>query len=531
MKEAIRKLLLPAAAALGLMAGAFSAQAAETVLHRGNGAEPETLDPAKSTGVPEANIQVELFEGLLTYSASGAVVPGVAEKWEISDDGLTYTFHLRDSKWSNGDPVTAGDFVYSLRRLVDPATASDYAYIVDDIANASDIRQSKEKDVTKLGVQAIDDHTLKITVAHPTPYFLGLLRHSSLLPVNEKSIKAHPNDWTKPGNLVGNGAYMLTEWTPQASLTMVKNPNYYAADTVKIDKVIYYPTEDIPEEFKRFRAGELDITNDTPSDQIKYVMKNMKDEFLNSAYFGTYYYVINLTKEPLGKQRDLREALALAVDRETLVAKVTQAGELPAYSWVPPGTHGYQQQFVDFKDTAKKDRIARAKELLKKAGYGADKPLKVEILYNTDDNHKKIAIAIQSMWKAVGVKATLTNQEWKVYLGTRHDKQYQVARAAWIGDYEDPTTFLTMFLSDAGDQNDAGYNNPEFDKLVKGSANESDPAKRMAMLQQAEKLLLNDLPLIPIYHYTTKHMVSNKLQGWEFNVLDYHLSRYLSFKS
>ncbi|HVO01260.1 MAG TPA: peptide ABC transporter substrate-binding protein [Candidatus Cybelea sp.] len=530
MKEALRKLLLPAVAAAVLTAGAFTAQA-ETVLHRGNGAEPETLDPQKSTGVPEANIQYELFEGLTTYTPDGKIVPGMAEKWEVSDDGLTYTFHLRDSKWSNGDPVTAGDFVFAFRRLVDPATASDYAYIISDVvANASEISAGTEKDITKLGIQAVDDHTLKITLAHATPYFLGLLRHSSLLPVNENSVKAHPDDWTKPGNLVSNGAYQLTEWTPQASLTMVKNPNYYGADKVKIDKLVYYPTEDLGEEFKRFRAGELDVTYDTPSDQIKYVMANMKDQFQNSPYLGTYYYVINLTKEPLGKQPALREALALAVDRDKLVEKITQSGELPAYSWVCPGIHGWDQQFTDFKDMTQADREAKAKKLLADNGYGPNNPLSVEILYNTNENHKKIAVAIQSMWKAIGVQATITNQEWKVYLGSRHDKQFQVARAGWIGDYEDPTTFLTLFLSDAGPQNDAGYNNPDYDKLVKGSAMETDPDKRMKMLEQAEAIFLKDLPIIPIYHYTTKHMVSPKLVGWEPNVLDYHLARDLSFK-
>ena len=531
MNIAFRRLVLPALAAATIFAGSVTAQA-ETVLHRGNGAEPETLDPAKSTGVTEANIQYELFEGLTTYSADGKVIPGVAESWDISDDGKTYTFHLRkDDKWSNGDPVTAGDFVYSLRRLVDPATASDYAYIVDDIVNAAKIRQGEEKDITKLGAEAVDDSTLKITLEHSTPYFLGLLRHSSVLPVNEKAIKAHPDDWTKPGNLIGNGAFTLTEWTPQSSLTMTKNPNFHDAANVKLDKIVMYPTEDIAEEFKRFRAGELDVTYEAPSDQMKFIQANMKDEFENSPYLGTYYYVINLTKEPLGKQRDLREALALAIDRETLVSKITQAGELPAYAWVPPGIIGYEQQAVDFKGEKKAARIAKAKELLKAAGYGPSNPLKVELLYNTSENHKKIAVAVQSMWKQVGVDATLTNQEWKVYLGTRHDKQYQVARAAWIGDYADPTTFLTLFLSDAGDQNDAGYNNPDYDKLVKGSATESDPAKRMAMLEQAEKIFLHDLPIIPVYHYTTKHMVSKKLTGWEFNVLDFHLGRYLAFKS
>jgi oligopeptide transport system substrate-binding protein len=531
MKEALRKLMLPAMAAAGLMAGAFNAQA-ESVLHRGNGAEPETLDPAKSTGVIESNIQYELLEGLTTYAQDGAVAPGVAKSWDVSDDGLTYTFHLRDEKWSNGDPVTAGDFVYSFQRLLDPKTASDYAPIADVIVGAEGIRKTaadKTPDFGTLGAKASDDHTLVVTLNKPTPYLLSLLRHSSFLPVHKGSVEKFGADWTKPGNFVGNGAFTLSEWTPQSSLTVVKNPNFYDAANVKLDKIIYYPTEDIGEEFKRYRAGELDITYEVPSDQIKYIESNLKDEYEAKPYLGTYYYVINLTREPLGKQKAIREALALAIDRDTLADKVTQGSFLPGYSWVPPGTGDYQNTYVSFKDMKQADRVKKAKELLKEAGYGPDKPLKIELLYNTSENHKKIAIAVQSMWKKeLGVEATLNNQEWQVYLDTRDNKAYDVARAAWIGDYADPMTFLDIFLSDAGVRNDAGYNNPKYDELVKKSAGISDPKERMQVLQDAEKIFLDDLPLIPLLYYKTKHMVSKKVAGWTYNNLDFHLGRYMS---
>ena len=505
------------------------APAAEQVLHRGNGAEPETLDPAKSTGVTESNIQYEIFEGLTTYSPDGEVVPGVAEKWEVSDDGKTYTFHLRDSKWSNGDPVTAEDFVYSWRRVVDPATASDYAPIFDVIASAEQIRKGEEKDLTKLGVTATDPKTFTVSLAKSAPYFLGLIRHSSFLPVSKATVDKFGQDWTKPGNIVGNGAFTLSEWTPQASLTVVKNPNYYDAANVKLEKIVYYPTEDISEEFKRYRNGELQITYEVPSDQIGYIEANLKDEYEAKPYLGTYYYVVNTTREN-GAKKEVREALALAIDRETIADKVTGGSFLPAYSWVPPGTPDYATQYVSFKDMPMAERIAKAKELLAGAGFTAEKPLKLELLYNTSENHKKIAVAIQDMWKQVGVDATLNNQEWQVYLDTRDNKQFDVARAAWIGDYADPVTFLDLFLSDAGVRNDAGYNNAEFDKLVKDSFGITDPKARMASLEKAEQMFLADLPIIPILHYKTKHMVSKKVAGWAYNNLDFHMGRYMSIQ-
>jgi oligopeptide transport system substrate-binding protein len=267
-----------------------------------------------------------------------------------------------------------------------------------------------------------------------------------------------------------------------------------------------------------------------PNTQIKMLNETMKDEFHNSPYLGTYYYVINLTKEPLGKEKALREALSLALDRETIVEKVTGAGEIPAYSWVPPGLQGYEQQTIAFKDMPKEERIEQAKKLLADAGYGPDNPLKIELLYNTSENHKRIAVAVQSMWKTnLGVDVTLRNEEWKVYLDTRNQRNHQIARAGWIGDYPDPINFLDMFLSDAGERNDAAYDNPEYDRLLaEAAAPTTDAATRMNLMAQAEKMFLDDIAIIPIYHYVTKHMVSKKVAGFEFNVLDVHRGKYLS---
>ncbi len=515
-------------AVLFALATATAAQA-DMVLHRGNGTEPETIDPAKSTGVTENAIENDLFEGLVTFSPDGKEVPGVAESWEISDDGTVYTFHLReDAMWSNGDPVTANDFVYSFRRTVDPATASDYAPILSPIVNASAIIAGENTDFSSLGVTAVDDRTLQITLTAPTPYILGLLTHNVAFPVHQATIEEFGDEWTRPGNMVGNGAFMLEDWVPQSQLTVVKNQNFHAADEVALDKIVFYPTEDLAEELKRYRAGELDITYDVPSDQVTWLEENMADEFHNTPYLGTYYYVINLTKEPLGNEIQIRQALSLAIDREILTEKITQAGELPAYAWVPPDIAGYTQQATFYKDMSQDERNSHAAVLMEEAGYGPDNPLQIELLYNTSDNHKKIAVAIASMWKKIGVETTLTNQEWKVYLESRDQKNYQVARAAWIGDYADPLNFLELFLSDAGERNDAGYVNPEFDRLLAEAANTVDPAARMMLLEQAEKIFLDDIALIPIYHYTSQHMISPQVTGWEFNILDVHLGRYIA---
>ena len=513
--------------------GTATIASAQQVLHRGNGSEPETLDPQKSTGVPEAMIAVDLFEGLVTYGLNAETVPGVAEKWDVSKDGTVYTFYLRtNAKWSNGDPVTAEDFVYSFRRLVDPATAAEYAWVVDPILNAEQIRTAVEKDMTKLGVKALNAHTLQITLKASTPYFLSLLQHHSTWPVHKATVEKFGDQWTRPGNSVSNGAYMMAEWMPQSRIMLKKNPHFHAADTVKINTVYYYPTESQVEEFKRFQVGELHITYDIPTDQIDFVKKNLAQELHISPYFGTYYYAINLTKAPLGEQAKLRQALALAIDREVITDKIWKSGQIPAYGWVPPGIPGYQPQQLDEAKMTQTDREELAKKLYAEAGYGPQKPLKVEILYNTSEAHKLTAVAVQYMWKQVlGVETTITNQEWKVYLGSREQKNYQVARAGWIGVYLDAQAFLGMHKSDAGSTNQLGYHNEAYDQLLNTAAITQDASKRQHLMEQAEKIFLDDHVIIPIYHYVTKALVKRNVSGFEDNVLGFHLTRYLSLKN
>ena len=452
----------------------------DTTLHRGNGAEPETLDIHKSSGVPEANIQRDLFEGLVTEDASGKLIPGAAESWKQDETGKIWTFNLRkNGRWSDGTPVVANDFVYALRRAVNPATASQYAFILWPIQYAKAISSGEIKDIDKLGVEAVDTYTLKITLHNPTPFLQGLLAHHMAYPLNQKAIEKHGKKWTRPGNLVSNGAYQLTEWTPQSHLKLELNKHFRGADDIQINTVLYYPTEDQSSALKRFRAHELDITDDVPSSQINWVKENLPNAFHSSPYIGTYYLALNLEKPPFKGKPALRRALSLAIDREVLTSKVTKSGELPAMGWVPPGMNDYQHQSMEEVSLAQKERIQLAKALYKKAGYSKSNPLEVELLYNTSENHKKVAIALSAMWKQVlGVRTKLRNEEWKVYLSSRTQRQFELIRAGWIGDYNDASNFLDLFRSDVGTMNPSSWKNTEYDELMKSAEAETDMKAR-----------------------------------------------------
>jgi len=502
---------------------------AEGAIHLGNGAEPESLDIHLSSGVAEANIQRDLFEGLVAEGPDASLIPGAAESWEISDDGTVYTFHLRDDgRWSNGDPVTAHDFVYAYRRGLNPETAAAYAFILYPILNAEDV-VSGAAALDDLGVRALDDRTLEITLKAPTAYFLDMLTHHMAYPLHPASVEEHGTAWTRPGNLVGNGAFMLDEWVPQSHIRLGANPHFHAADEVVLDEVWYYPTEDEGQELQRFRADELDVSYDIPADQIDWIVENLNNQYRNYPYLGVYYYAFNTTIPPFADNIALRQALSLAIDRKILTQRITRAGEIPAYSFVPPGVAHYNQQVLEFEDWDQAERNDAARRLYAEAGFGEDNPLSLEILYNTSDNHKKIAIAIAAMWKqTLGVEVTLRNEEWKVYLGSRDARAYEIVRAGWIGDYNDANTFLELYVSDAGAMNTPGYSNADFDALVKGAALETDLVARQEMLEEAERIFLTEAPVIPIYFYTTQHMVKPWVEGWVDNIKDVHPSRFLS---
>jgi oligopeptide transport system substrate-binding protein len=518
--------------AAGIASPAAAAPDSGAVLYRGNGSEPETLDVHRSTGLPEFDLQVDLFEGLVHYGPAGEPVPGVAERWTISDDGLTYTFSLRPTaRWSNGDPVTADDFLFALRRAVAPATASRYAFILFPIANAEEIAGGT-LDPAQLGVAAPDPRTVTFRLKAPTPYFLGLLTHHMAFPVHRASVERHGDRWTRPGNLIGNGAFKLERWVPQSEITLARNPHYWDAAAVKLGRIVFVATEDRGAELRRYRAGELDVAYEAPIDQIDWIKRNLQADWRPAAYLGTYYYGFNLEQPPFKDAPALRKALALAVDRETLTARITRAGEKPAYSWVPPSIgNQYQQQALDWATMPQAERNALAQKLYAEAGYGPSKPLRFELLYNTSENHRRIAIAITGMWKQVlGAEVTLRNEEWKVYLASRGAKQFQMLRLAWIGDYNDANTFLELMKSDIGSQNAQGYRNPRYDDLMKRAERTIDLAARARLMEDAERIALADLPIIPIYHYVSKRLVKPWVEGWVDNIVDIHPSRYLSVK-
>ncbi|MXN65828.1 peptide ABC transporter substrate-binding protein [Stappia sp. GBMRC 2046] len=525
MYKSFRTGLLAAA----LVAATSLTAAAEVVYHRGNNADPETLDQHKTSTVYEGHILRDIYEGLTAFNAKGETVPGVAESWELSDDGTVYTFKLRDdAKWSNGDPVTAGDFVYSLRRIMNPETGAKYASILYPIKNAEAINSGKAK-VEDLGVNAVDDHTLEITLEAATPYFLDLLTHQTGLPVHPASVEKYGTDFVKPENIVTNGAYVLAEFVPNSHVKVTKNPNFHDADDVAIDTVMFYPTEDQGAALRRFQAGELHSNNEAPAEQTKFMRETLGDQFRVAPYLGTYYYALNHKDEAL-KNPDVRRALSMAIDREFLAEEIWGAAMVAGYSFVPPGIGNYgEPAYADYKDMAQIDREDKAIELLEKAGYGPDNPLSLELRYNTSENNKNTAVAVADMWKPLGVNVSLVNTDTKTHYAYLREKgDFDVARAGWIGDYSDPQNFLFLVESDNDGFNYANYANPEYDKLMDDAAAETDLEKRAAILKQAEAIFMRDLPYIPMLYYGSRSLVSNKLHGWEDNLLNVHPSRYMS---
>ena len=497
-------------------------------LMRGNGEEPQTLDPHLAEGVPAANILRDLFEGLTTTAPDGRIVPGAAIHWDISRDGLTYTFYLDPAgRWSNGDPVTADDFVWSWQRVVDPATGAAYARMLAPVVNAEAIfAGSLTSD--QLGVTALNETTFQVQLTSPTPYFLGLLTHPTTFPVHRASLEAHGSAHVRPGNLVSNGAFMLEDWQVRARIVVTRNPHFRQLDQVILDRVTFFPFEDENTEFNRFRAGDLHWTHQVPSSQFRWLEQNMSDALHVSPWFGTYFFSFNLTREPFRENLDLRRALNLAVDREILTQRVTRFGEIPSFTLVPPGLPDYEPPEPEFASWTQEEREALARELYARAGFSEQNPLVVELRYNTSENHRKIAVAVAAMWRqTLGVQTRLVNEEFRVFLQNRAQRRVtQVFRSGWIGDYHDAFTFLELFHSEHG-RNDAGYNNPRFDRLLEQIAAERIPSRRRNLMIEAERILLEDQVILPVFTYVTKRLVDPRLQGWESNVMDQHPSRHM----
>ena len=497
------------------------------VFRKNNGTEPGTLDPHRAEGVPASNVLRDLFEGLVMEDPSGAYIPGAAESWSLSEDAKTYVFKMRENgKWSNGDVVTAEDFVYGLRRSVDPATLSNYSSMLYPIKNARDIVLGKRSSET-LGVRANGPTTLIIELEEPTPYFLSLLTHSTTYATHRPSVEKFGARFTRPGNLVGNGAFKLEEWRVQSHIKLVRNTEYWDNKNTTLEEVYYYPIDDVNSSFKRYRAQELDFTETVLAEQLPWIRQCLPGDLKISPYFGSYYYGFNNTQPPFKNKPKLRTALSMAVDRSVITDIILGAGQIPAYSLVP-SVKTFKAVPANWSQWTQEQRNQEAQRLYSEAGFSKEKPLEVEILYNTSDNHKRIALAIAAMWKqTLGVKTTLRNQEWKVFLETRRLKQgTQVYRAGWIGDYDDPYTFSQLLHSE-NEMNHPGYSSEEYDELINLAATKNAGESRLDVLRQAEKAMLEDMPIIPIYFYVSQHLIKPRVSGLEGNLMDHHYSKYV----
>ncbi len=503
---------------------------AEMVWHRGEYGDPGSLDPHKATTVLEGNVFTELYEGLVIHDGRGELQPGVAQSWDVNKDKTVYLFHLRpDAKWSNGDPVTADDFVFAFRRLMDPATGAPYANIFYTLKDAEEINKHHAP-VETLGVRALSPIELEITLERPVPYFIEQLTHLTAYPLHRQSVEAYGNAFVKPGHLVSNGAFMLKSFMPNDRLVLVKNPYFHDAAHVALDKEIITPIEDRAAALRQFLAGEIDSYDDVPLDQIAFVRARLGDEFKVAPYLGGYYFAFDTRRPPFDDVR-VRQALSMVVDREFLAGRIWGGTMTPGYSFVPPGIESYgEPSMVTWKDMSPFDREDEAKRLLQEAGFGpGGKKLEVEFRYNTSENHKATAVAVADMWRRIGVETRLINTDaTSFYAFMRSKAPFEIMRFSWLGDYPDAQNFLFLAESNNPGLNVANFNNRDYDALMQAAATEPLPEKRQEILHQAETLLLAEQPYLVLLSYESHNIVSKKVQGWETNVIDHHPGRYIS---
>lgn len=496
----------------------------EQVLHRGIGSEVSDLDPQTAINIAEVDIASALFEGLVAEDPVDLhPVPGLAARWTVASDLLTYTFYLRpEAKWSNGDPLTSADFIAAWQRILTPSLGAENAGMLYVVQGAEAFHKGATKSFSQVGVSAPDAHTLRVTLEHPTPYFLSLLTHPAWHPVPLKVIAekgdvyARGNSWTRPGAHVSNGPFRLKSWQPNRLIVVEKSPTYWDAARVRLNAIHFHPIESIESEERTFRAGQLHLTYTLPFGKVDAYRRNSPQLLRIDPYLNSYFFRFNTRHAPLNNER-VRRALSLAIDRTTIVEKVLRGGQLPATSLTPPGLPDYTPP-----DVVRSDPEA-ARALLAEAGFPGGKGLPaLEILFNTSGNHRLIAEAIQEMWRReLGLDVKMVNQEFKVVLAERRAGRFQILLSDWVGDYLDATTFLDLWRSDSGN-NHTGWANPEYDALLFSAARNPDPAARAQQLQRAEALMLNAAPAVPIYFNTHVFLLHPSVKGWNSTLLDHH---------
>ncbi|ACT04438.1 peptide ABC transporter substrate-binding protein [Paenibacillus sp. JDR-2] len=519
----ISVLLALALVAVGCTPKQESGSSEGSVFRMNLATEPPSLDPAQVQDQVSATVVNGLFEGLTLKNEKGEVEPAVAKEWKISDDGKTYTFTIRDdAKWSNGDPVTAGDFEYAWKRALDPnlkPAASAYAYQLYYIKNAEAYNTAADGvTADDVGVKAVDDHTLQVELNAPTPYFLGLMSFTVFYPVH-KSVKENEQWATDVSTLVSNGPFKMSEWKKNNSITIAKNDNYYAKDDIKLSKVVFSEVNDSNTELSMYQTGELDYagmpTGLIPNEQFPTLKQNNPDEFKIQGSASIYYYLFNTTQKPYDNEK-IRQALSMAISRQDIVDNVTKGEQKPAYGIVPPGIKGEKEDYrTEHPDSYFKEDVEEAKKLLaeglKEEGLTAMPTVKVT--YNTNELHQAVAEAIAEMWsKNLGIKTEVSKQEWGVFLDNRNHLNYDVARGGWGADYDDPMTFIDLFSSKSGNNN-TGFANKEYDALIKEAYSTDDQAKRMEAMSKAESLVIGTRAIMPIYYYSTVYMIKPGFKG------------------
>jgi len=514
-----KRFWLVATVLIGIVAAPLEA----AVIHRGLGPEPDSLHIHKAQGLAAMNLLRDIREGLVTFDASGEPIPGQAASWQLLDDGRRYRFTLRpDARWSNGDRVTADDFVRAWRRAFSAETVAATVTLLKDVLHAESILAGRV-DAAELGIRALDPGVVEIELSRAAPWFLEILAHPVAFPLHEAGID-------DPRSAPVNGPFLLKEWAPRARLELLRNPTYYAAESVKLDGVDYHPVEEPATELALYRAGELHITETIPAGRFTWLQENLATDLRVNPYLGSFWLGLNFRHPVLGGSRDLRRALALAIDRNILVGTVLGAGELQGWSVVPPGMTGYEPAGLPEAGMKQSEREAEARRLYQQSGVGRAEPLLLELRYNTSGVHRRVAVAVASMWKQVlGVNTELVNEEWKVFVNNRSlGIVTQVFRGGWIADYADPASFLDLFASHSS-LNNTFYQSARFDNLL-DAAKSSSGAERMDLLRRAEVHLMQDMPVIPLYYYVSRHLVHSTVVGYENNVRDIHLSRYLELE-